>query len=722
MGENNIECTCKVTKNLVLQDAVTHALYRILYVSDDEKGYWIRVDSSSNIPKLFILSQIKEQILAKLLIVVPDTVLLPDDESLSAKETLHRDRAWNLIHNIVTIEPDIYIPSKRADLLKIVEIASGIKSCNLYAYLGRYWRSGFQPNALAPNYSQCGGERIATSIGNRVGRHKRTRENGKILNEQDYRNFQQAVDKHLHRGESLSATYREMLAELYVRPRFEGDPQPLTMDADEKPSFSQFYYWYRKHGDVVDDTKAQEGENQFNQRHRAITGRTETYLIGPGDSYQIDATIGDFYLVMESDRSRLVGRPVIVFLKDAWSRMITGMAITLENSSFRVWKAALRNAVTSKIDYCKMFGIEITEEEWPCNILPISLTTDNGEFAVKAVDEIVQTLGVTVENCPPYRGDLKGVIERTFRTYQLELKPFVPGYVDKDVGQRGAEDYRKNSCLDIRTFTAIMIKIVLFYNNHHYMPKYQRTIDTRENGIPAIPRYLWNYGVTYRSGAHRVLELDECLEAFFEIDEAEVTAKGINFNELYYTCELAEKEKWFELARIKGNWKIPIRYDPFLCMRIYLKVDGEKYVPCSLVESSAEYACFTMEELAAAHESDLEIKAENAQDEDQAYSDMSHFIKDKVDLCKGEKESGKVIIETLSRHSMNANKEEEKKVLSGETEARKMQASLGNDNGETSGCAPGEEKPRSYKVVSSEIDQMMDEVLREAKTKTKTTS
>ena len=40
-----------VLKGGLIRDTVDGGLYRVLYISpDDAKGYWIRVDSSSNIP------------------------------------------------------------------------------------------------------------------------------------------------------------------------------------------------------------------------------------------------------------------------------------------------------------------------------------------------------------------------------------------------------------------------------------------------------------------------------------------------------------------------------------------------------------------------------------------------------------------------------------------------------------------------------------------------
>ena len=502
-----------------------------------------------------------------------------------------------------------------------------------------------------------------------------------------------------------------MLAKYYIKPADDDTSAPVTMDADEKPSFSQFYYWYHHHSDEVMNALKREGENKFALRHRAITGKTETGLSGPGDSFQIDATIADFYLVRKTDRSLLVGRPVIVLLKDSWSRMVTGMSVTLENSSCQVWKEALFNTGSLKTDYCKRFGIEIKEEQWPCHCLPNSITTDNGEFAVKAVDEIVKSLGITVENCPPYRGDLKGIIERTFKTFQLTLRPFLPGYVDKDAGERGAKDYRKNSCLDLETFTAILIRCVLFYNNHHYMHEYPRTEDMRNNNIPAIPIHLWNYGISHVSGTFKKVSMDACIDALLPKADAIVTGKGINLDGLYYICEEAITEKWFERARISGTYKIPVRYSSQSCDTIYYKRKDGAYVSCSLAQAYQKYRNYSKEALEQAHENDLNTAAAHRQNEDQAFAELVSYAESETEHCKKDGESKSAIINALNRHSIDENRRSEQEELSGTAKAREEQAALGlNTSRDESNKTVADTKPKSYDTVSDEIDRMLAEI------------
>ena len=711
----------KLEKNLVVQDLVTSARYRVLYLpkedSSDATGYWIRLDKETNVPKAFSPADIQEKLSIGVAEAVIDVETTVPNDVLSQKSIDHRDKAWGLINHIVTMEPDIYIPRKRTDLLKAVETTSGIPLNNLYGYLGKYWRSGFQKNALAPKYRNCGGARVAVSMESRPGRRKRKGNNGKVLDDHDLECFQTAIKRFYQQGQTLRQAYDSMLSLCYVRERFKGDPAPVTMGEDEKPSFGQFYYWYHKNGNPVQDTRCREGEEKFDREYRAILGRTQDELFGPGASYQVDATIGDFYLVMESDRSRLVGRPIIVFFKDAWSRMVTGMYITLENSSCQVWKEALANTLRNKVDFCKGFGISITREEWPCEVMPASITTDNGEFAVKAIDEVVRDLGITVESCPPYRGDLKGIIERTFRTYQMHLKPYIPGHVEKDAGTRGAKDYRKDACLDLRTFIIIMIKLVLFYNNHHYMAEYPRTEDMRNSNVPAIPLHLWNYGVAHKAGALRTMSPEEYLPVLLPKGTAAVTGRGIRLNGLYYTCDVARSEKWFEKARINGTYEVSVLYDPASCAHIHVRGGDGKYISCSLVSSSAQYEGYSHAEKKEAANTDLDTQASYTQAENQADSDLTRFINNCVERCKKEKKNGSTIIKALNKHSIDENREMEMRDFRGESEARKAQETMGlghdTDSDDPTGQGTTEtadDKPRSYQSISDDIDKVLDEM------------
>ena len=102
----------KLEKNLVVQDLVTSARYRVLYLpkedSSDATGYWIRLDKETNVPKAFSPADIQEKLSIGVAEAVIDVETTVPNDVLSQKSIDHRDKAWGLINHIVTMEPDIY--------------------------------------------------------------------------------------------------------------------------------------------------------------------------------------------------------------------------------------------------------------------------------------------------------------------------------------------------------------------------------------------------------------------------------------------------------------------------------------------------------------------------------------------------------------------------------------------------------------------------------------
>lgn len=706
--------------NTLIRDNQDKSEYRILYLADTDGGslgYWIGTTGKSNIPVSFKKEDILEGLSSGRYESLVDTTLLGslDEAGLSAAQKRVRDAAYASISGIVSKEPDIYDARKRTELLKDAEEKTGVRLNNLYRYLGKYWKGGKQRNALIPDFKNCGGHRTAASTQNkRQGRPKRNGANGKILTEEDYKTFEKAIHTYYEGNPktSLTKAYEDMIDYLYVRPKSKDDPSPVALPPDEKPSLQQFRYWYKKYVDKVKSMKKKEGENKFELNHRAITGKSETFLRGPGMVVQIDATIGDVYLVRKNSREQIVGRPVLFFIKDVYSRMIVGMNITLENASWNQALMAIKNAADDKVDFCRRYGVIITPDQWPCHHLPASITGDNGEMGDKGVEEIIARLGITIENTPPYRGDLKGIIEKTFDLIHLGLQPITPGYVCKDAGTRGAEDYRKNACLDYEAFVSIVIRLVLFYNNYHYMDKYEKTLAMREHGVRPIPLELWNYGMSYESGLLRAIPKEEILKVLLPHDKAQITAEGICFKQLYYTCREAEESSWFAKARIEGARTVPISYDPGSVDHIYIHAENDRLIICTLLARSAGYSAVTPEDMDRWQDDDANERAAYNQTEEQARTELKHKMKETIDACRQEKANASEIKAALDRGSVQVNRDAEKRELTGEKEALEEQERLGIGTGGKA-CENVPACRAETHDAKTRMDKLIDEMMHE---------
>jgi len=80
---------------------------------------------------------------------------------------------------------------------------------------------------------------------------------------------------------------------------------------------------------------------------------------------------------------------------------------------------ALANTTPDKVKFCAQYGIEIEPEQWVCSHLPQKLLADRGELEGNKPNQLIDVLGVDVENTSPYRADWKGIIEQQFRLINL---------------------------------------------------------------------------------------------------------------------------------------------------------------------------------------------------------------------------------------------------------------------------------------------------------------
>jgi len=535
---------------------------------------------------------------ARFLEVDPYAELLRPENTIPEHYRQHRDDAWDVIESIVKSE-NVFDPRVRGHLVEEAVKRSGCSKATIYGYLRRYWQGGQTKNALLPLFDKRGGKgKERKSDGQKRGRPSKLSQVTKTtlgvnVNADIKKKFQRGI-KTFYENQNrrtLKDTY-QLTLERFFHKGYEtrdGVLVPVLPPATELPSFAQFRYWYEKERDISQETIAREGKRRFNLSHRAVLRDSTQMAFGPGSIYQIDATIGDIYLVSFLDRNRIIGRPVIYIIIDTFSRMITGLSVSLEGPSWLGAMLALENATTDKVAFCKEYGVEINPEDWPCHHLPEAMLADRGELEGYNADNLVNALNIRVSNTPPYRADWKGIVERNFRLINDTTIHWIPGAV-KRTRERGDKDYRLDAVLDLQQFRKLMVLCVLEHNKDHQMNWYRMDEFMIQDNVEPYPVDLWNWGIQNRSGHLRQMTPDIVRLNLLPTAEASVTARGIYYKGLYYTCELALREQWFVKARMQGRWKVSIAYEPRSLDIIYLRLNESRHLEvCQLTEADQRF-------------------------------------------------------------------------------------------------------------------------------------
>ena len=586
--------------NKVFTDIRSDKQFRLLWIDPQRtESYVFWLYEKTGVPGRVGISEIEEGLEKGWLKETEDPFALTREPTAEEKE--HRDRLWGQLKDALLDEPGIFDKHTRSRHLKRIESEGGEKVPNLYRHLGRYWERGKTPDAFLPGYGTRGGKGKRRLGYSRIKEGKEA-EFGKPIMPEDLMNFEAAIRRYYltKKERDLPHVYQKLLDDSYtvLEKDADGKEKARLLPLGEVPTLRQFRYWYENRRDIKEEVTKRKGVTGFELTARAVTGKSDFGLMGPGAQYQVDATVGDIYLVSQFDRSDIIGRPVMYVVMDTFSRIVTGMYVGLEGPSWAGMMMALDNAAADKVEYCHQFGIEITEEMWPCHHVPSVLLGDRGELESHKADNLATMLGIRVENAPPYRGDLKPVIERHFRTINDTVKPLAPGWVMPDDRQRGGRDYRLDAKLDIVQFTRIIINCVIFYNTSHYLAGFEKSEQMLRAGVEAVPVKLWDWGIRNYSGALRSFPQETVRLALMPKGTGSVTEKGISFRKLFYSCPEAREGLWFENARKNGRYKVQVSYDPRDMSAVYVwDKDGDAVHKCSLLDWEIRFYGKSLDEI-----------------------------------------------------------------------------------------------------------------------------
>lgn len=567
--------------NLVYTDPSTKCRFRVVREQISELML-IDIDDANAWP--FPIEE--EQLKALEYERIDDPYPLPDVPvgSLAAQK---RDEAWEVMVPLLDCYRDLFDKKKRNQLIK-QRLESTTKS-RLYITrtLRRYWQRGMAPNSLAPDYNRCGGKgKPRRDVKQKLGRKRTvTPGEGVPVTDEIAEIFKAVIDGFYLTNPKLPLKAAKDKAIGLYKARYPNAEPSMV------PTLAQFRYFYSQNYRPGEAAYKKIPKRVYQKDMRPLLSTSGNMNFGPGARYEIDATIGDIYLVSDQDPNEIIGRPTIYFVKDVFSRMVVGLYIGLENASWVSAMMALANAFTNKQDFCRKYGIEIDLNVWPSIGIPAGIMADRGELLYRQADVLVNRFGIQLSNSRAYRGDDKGICERHFNTTQAEFRPYTPGIVEAENGKkRIGKRYELDATLSPSTFTKLMINLVIYYNNVNPVSGYDFAPDMPAS-LPATPVSLWQWGIQHRTGKLRVCDEKLTWINLLPYETGTISEVGITFKGLVYTCQEALAEGWFDRIRQTRPETVTIAFDPRRTNTVYLRPDErfDSYWACELSDRSRRY-------------------------------------------------------------------------------------------------------------------------------------
>lgn len=409
----------------------------------------------------------------------PFADLMVPEEELSEAQQKYRDAAWEDMAALIEKENAEFMlfSSKRGPLIaehirkgaqrNADGSVSKMSTRTAYKRLRRWWQSGRRKNAFLPGFCKCGApgkprlsETTTIDVHNpKVGRRSalaislgRARTGcGIKMTKETYRKFELGINKFYRNREerTLKQAFEETVKK-YFAVGYEivnGQAKPVLPDPDRLPTLDQFKYWYDGVRNVESEQRSRLGDTAFELRSRQMLGDPRRMGSAPGSLCQIDATILNLYFVSALDRTRIVGRGVLYNGIDVFSSVLQGLCLLMEGPSWVGAMLTLDNVARCKVQFCAEYGIEISEDEWPCKGLPNAILADRGEFEGYSANTLVNSFGTTVHNTGVRRADWKSYVENSFGIVDKRIIRFTPGAVPPKGRERGDPDYALQAVL-----------------------------------------------------------------------------------------------------------------------------------------------------------------------------------------------------------------------------------------------------------------------------------
>lgn len=434
----------------------------------------------------------------------------------------------------------------------------------------------------------------------------------------------------------------------------------------------------------------------FNRSLRGLQGKNWQGVAGPGHTWAVDSTVGDLYLRSSIKREWVIGRPIVYILVDVWSTAVVGFYVCLRGPSWDMAKVAL---------FCSGAEPQLVADLWdyaffptldPSPTLPYVLMCDRGEYLSKAARQTGIDLRLHESFAPPYRPDLKGLVEVLHRIAKDEQFEFVPGSIDARIREMERRKFDpKTAVFTVREYVQ---HLYLHFSHYNLTADRRHRLDLHmiAEGVVPSPAGLWRWGHSVGLGYRRKVDFQQLVSDLLPRANISVTRNGATFARGTYSSLETERELWTESARNYGTTSRQCFYFPGSTSRIWTpNLAGKGILDLRLDDHSQISAEATFDEVADIFKYNLRSNASRAHDKRMHDLDALAMQRANIDRAK------QLTEEALASGSGPA---------PSMTDARRLEA---QPSSEASPTAPRSVHPR-VSTPDPAFEEMMNSILNSA--------
>jgi putative transposase len=529
------------------------------------------------------VSQLLDADLARIVQIESDRIELPIADTDDHAIFVQRCSAMEPFLDFDNFKTEVLASRGISSLVRAACEKSGLSEPAIYKYFSLFCRLGFVDLSLVSRKDRCGApgkvRRVDPDTADKKGRSKAGRKTNlqrvkKLAEEIDVPPEQPGMstqwanmilaadDEILCPKPAMPRRCRIILAKRFVT-KFKEMDGTYTEVNPEKGAYPTLRQIQR----VIEETKplllrALEltTKGHYRRSMRSMTGKSWEGVAGPGHTWAVDSTIADMYLRSTVNRAWIIGRPIVYIFVDIWSTAIVGFFVCLSGPSWAMAKQGLFSCLAQPGLMNSIRGFEAIPSLAPYPTLPVYLLCDRGEYLSKGASGTAFELKLSMHYAPPYRPDLKGLVEVLHRIQKDQQFDFAPGAID----MRRAELELRNFDMRKAVFTLpeYVNYLSICFANYNLTANRSKRLDVEMigAGVQPCPGGLWHYGHSVGIGTTRAMNQSDLVKKLLPSRNATVTRHGINFGGLEYVSPIATELEWTGLARNFGAWNMNAHY------------------------------------------------------------------------------------------------------------------------------------------------------------------
>lgn len=290
---------------------------------------------------------------------------------------------------------------------------------------------------------------------------------------------------------------------------------------------------------------------------------------------------------------------IVVRIVDSVSRMRVGIGFSLDGERSSAYTMALVCMSMDKVEFCALFGLSITPEEWPSKGWSSRYITDRGAGAVLDIDEIPFT-----EMTTSYAGQDKAIVESSQRRRD-------------QIAGRPSYLMAKNSPI------ALAVEEITTLLAENQSVKVQRTPRMVSAQVLPTPIGVWNFLSQY-GRSEEVSSRDDAIRLLPKV-EVTCTKDGVEYCGERFRSKALQESGLLDMAARQGSVKLTAYIMPMCIRQFWVEYSGRPIdvVWALPIDDGDSQTYLTLHELQALHRQNREDAARLAEHQDAVAIEMA---------------------------------------------------------------------------------------------------